>query len=334
MRLAKVSVENFRLLADVAVTLDSDKATTVLVGPNNSGKTSIAEALDMFVAGSGKHFSVSDFSVLAHPKFKAFGDWALKEEDAEAAEGVEANPLPALPTLAMTLDFTYQETAEDLAVVGDLLMDLDDQAFAIALRIEFAVKDATQLAADYREQHAKEPVAFLDFLAARLGEAYAVSFYKVHPETRAGELLPDGGLLKRLVKIDFLPAQRHMEDQEGAQATRLSRLLNVHYERRYKVAEPAGYEELEKAVKAQSVDLTDKYGAAFKDLKDSRGLFGYPRTPKLSIKAELSASAENGKRWSEPSGIIKRSAFSRYCLIGSNSSEKSCCARPRSSFRS
>ena len=37
MRLAKVGVENFRLLADVAVSLDGDKAPTVLVGPNNSG---------------------------------------------------------------------------------------------------------------------------------------------------------------------------------------------------------------------------------------------------------------------------------------------------------
>ncbi|PVM91792.1 OLD family endonuclease [Caulobacter radicis] len=291
MRLAKVGVENFRLLADVAVTLDAEKATTVLVGPNNSGKTSMAEALDLFVAGSGKAFSISDFSVVTHAAFKAFGNWALKDKDAEAAEDGEANAAPALPAMAMTLDFTYQETAEDLAVVGELLMDLDDQAFAIALRIEFGAQDPIQLAADYREQYAKEPVSFLDFLAGRLSDVYAVSFSKVHPETRVGELLDDGGLLKRLLKIDFLPAQRHMEDQEGAQATRLSRLLNVHYERRYKVAEPAGYEELEKAVKAQSVDLTDKYGAAFQDLKDSLGQFGYPRTPKLTIKAELSASA-------------------------------------------
>jgi putative ATP-dependent endonuclease of OLD family len=291
MRLAKVSVENFRLLADVVVSLDGEKTTTVLVGPNNSGKTSMAEALDLFVTGSAKDFSISDFSVATHGAFKAFGIWALKDKDAEAMEAGEAEAAPALPVMAMMLDFSYQETAEDLAVVGELLMDLDDQAFAIALRISFGARDPTQLAADYREQHAKEAVPFLDFLAARLDQAYALSFSKVHPETRVGELLGDGGLLKRLLKIDFLPAQRHMEDQEGAQATRLSRLLNVHYERRYKVAEPAGYEDLEKVVKAQSVDLTDKYGAAFKDLKESLGQFGYPRTPKLTIRAELSASA-------------------------------------------
>jgi putative ATP-dependent endonuclease of the OLD family len=282
MRLAKVGVENFRLLADVAVSLDGDKATTVLVGPNNSGKTSMAEALELFTTGAAKAFSISDFSVVSHAAFQAFGAWAL-------AQG--AAVVPTLPAMAMTLRFVYAETAEDLAVIGDLLMDLDDQAYVVALRIQFGAQDPTQLAADYRQQHAQEPIPFLSFLGDRLSDAYAISYFKEHPETGGRELLSDGAVLKRLLKIDFLPAQRHMEDQEGSQATRLSRLLNVHYERRYKVAEPAGYEEVEKAVRAQSVDLTGKYGAAFKDLKDSLNLFGYPRTPKLTIKAELSASA-------------------------------------------
>jgi hypothetical protein len=290
MRLAKVRIENFRLLTSITTTLDGTKATTVLVGPNNSGKTSMAEALALFVEGVAKAFSLSDFSIVSHSAFDAFGAWALSMGGV-SAEDEAVGAMPALPSMATTLHFTYAETPEDLAVVGDLLMDLDDQAYAIAIRIEFAVKDPAQLAVDYREQHAKEALPFLDFLGMRLADAYALSFYKVHPQNGARELLADGAILRRLLRIDFLPAQRHMEDQEGAQATRLSRLLNVHYERRYKVAEPEGYEELERQVRAQSVDLTGKYAAAFKDLKDSLAQFGYPRTPNLTIRAELSASA-------------------------------------------
>lgn len=232
--------------------------------------------MGLFTVGAAKNFSISDFSIVSHAAFEAFGAWALAQgaAEAEAADGAAA--APPLPVMATGLRFVYAETAEDLAVVGDLLMDLDDQAYSIAVRIEFGAKDPTQLAADFREQHAQEPMPFLNFLGSRLSDAFAISYFKEHPETGARELLSDGALLKRLLKIDFLPAQRHMEDQEGSQATRLSRLLNVHYERRYKVAEPAGHEELEKAVRAQSVDLTDKYGAAFKDLKDSLSLFGYP----------------------------------------------------------
>lgn len=48
MRLAKIEVENFRCLDDVAVDLDD---VTILVGANGSGKSSLLRALDWFFSG-------------------------------------------------------------------------------------------------------------------------------------------------------------------------------------------------------------------------------------------------------------------------------------------
>jgi predicted ATP-dependent endonuclease of OLD family len=293
MRLTKMDVENFRLLEDASINLDSEKATTVFVGPNNSGKTSMAEALGLFVKGAAKDFSISDFSITTHPKFMAFERSALiptEVADEEDKDIIASKVEPVLPQMSMTLHFDYQEMAEDLAVVGELLMDLDEQSHRISVHIEFGVTDPAQLASGYEAEHKKAPLSLLEFLSTRLTDYYALAFYKVTPDKVVRELLPDRAVLDRLLKIDFLPAQRHLEDQESTHATRLSRLLNTHYERRYKVAEPANYEDLERAVRAQSADLTGKYAAAFKDLKDSLVQFGYPQTPNLTIKAELTAS--------------------------------------------
>ena len=284
MRLQKIDVEHFRLLDSVSVNLDETKETTVLVGPNNSGKTSMAEALALFAAGTPTDFTIADFSITTHGQFAAFGAHAV-------ANAPDAAGYPPLPAMTMKLQFKYEEIAPDLIVAKPLMMDFDETSYLIGVKIEFAAKDPVQVAAAFKERQAKGDISFVDFLAERLGEFYALSVYKYAPVNGASELLKDRAILDRLLRIDFLPAQRHMEDQESAQATRLSRLLNTHYERRYKKAEPEGYESLELAVREQSVDLTDKYREAFKDLQDSLQTFGYPQTPNLTIRAELSASA-------------------------------------------
>lgn len=284
MKLLNIDVQHFRLLDSVSVNLDETKDTTVLVGPNNSGKTSMAEALGLFAAGTPTDFAFSDFSIVTHNEFAAFGKFA----DANAAD---APGYPLLPSMSMTLRFKYEDIAADLVVVKPLLMDLDEGSYVIGIKIELAAKDPVQLATAYKERRTKGEITLVDFLAERLSDFYTLSVYKVAPGTGALELLKDRTVLDRLLRIDFLPAQRHMEDQESAQATRLSRLLNTHYERRYKKTEPEGYESLELAVRAQSADLTGRYREAFKDLKESLTTFGYPQTPNLTIRAELTASA-------------------------------------------
>ncbi|WP_330958632.1 AAA family ATPase [Burkholderia thailandensis] len=44
MRIAKIKVEGFRLLQDVEIMLESN--STVIVGRNNSGKTSLTDIFD------------------------------------------------------------------------------------------------------------------------------------------------------------------------------------------------------------------------------------------------------------------------------------------------
>jgi predicted ATP-dependent endonuclease of OLD family len=57
MRLSQIDMKNFCLLREASIWLDSKLSTTILVGPNNSGKTSMAETLRLFTTGTGKAFS-------------------------------------------------------------------------------------------------------------------------------------------------------------------------------------------------------------------------------------------------------------------------------------
>ena len=59
MRLAKAFIRNFRRLEEVEV--DFEDSETVLVGPNNSGKTSATSIFRCFL--SSRDFKIHDFSI-------------------------------------------------------------------------------------------------------------------------------------------------------------------------------------------------------------------------------------------------------------------------------
>ena len=60
MAITNVRVEGFRLLKDVNLSLE--KETTVIVGRNNSGKTSLTSIFERFLRDQGKSVRLEDFS--------------------------------------------------------------------------------------------------------------------------------------------------------------------------------------------------------------------------------------------------------------------------------
>ncbi len=61
MKITEVSVKNFRLLKNVRLTFDPK--TTIIVGRNNSGKTSLTEILRRFLSDNKPVFNLEDFSL-------------------------------------------------------------------------------------------------------------------------------------------------------------------------------------------------------------------------------------------------------------------------------
>lgn len=290
MKLQKIAIKNYRLIDDGQLQLEDGANATVLVGPNNSGKTSVVEAIAAFLSGATKSFAISDFSVRTYPTFQAF--------EAAALADAETNPpptFPELPRITMELHFKYDDIPADLNVADSLLMDLDETSSEVRLRIELHPRLAEELAIAFKALHSKGSQPTLrDFLTSRLSSYYELRYAKVAKDGATESIASDNArrIMQRLIKIDFLPAQRHMEDQEGSpQATRLSRLLNIHYEQRYKAVQPDSYAALEVEVSKQADELTTKYKGAFAELKQALQTFGYPETPDLSIRAELTASA-------------------------------------------
>src|SRR5690606_1282128 len=130
MHLKKLAVRNFRRLRNVVIDLASD--ISIFVGANNSGKTSVGHALQLFT-GRGR-FDIHDFSAELWSDIIAFG---------EAVEGA------ALPV--MEVDIWFEIAAADVHRVIDLLPSLAWEGSLVGMRVVYAPVDPNSTRARYRE---------------------------------------------------------------------------------------------------------------------------------------------------------------------------------------
>ncbi len=129
MHIQKIRVEGFRLLQDVEIMLES--ASTVIVGRNNSGKTSLTDVFDRFTSENGNRFRLQDFSVEERLKFCA---GKQLREQGESPEKV----LQSLPKIALTLTFEYAKDAPELGPLAPFIIDLDADCITAIARVEYA----------------------------------------------------------------------------------------------------------------------------------------------------------------------------------------------------
>lgn len=109
MRISKINVENYRLLKDFSIELE--ETLSLVVGKNNTGKTSILSVLDKFLNEKSK-FSYDDFNI----DFKNELEGLIKSAD--IPEEFESKGIK------LKIFIEYNEK-DDLSNVSRVLMDLD-----------------------------------------------------------------------------------------------------------------------------------------------------------------------------------------------------------------
>jgi predicted ATP-dependent endonuclease of OLD family len=68
MYIERIKVQNFRLLQDFSIDLQQN--LSLVVGKNNSGKTSLLKVMDKFINGSESKFVFEDFSLSYHTELE------------------------------------------------------------------------------------------------------------------------------------------------------------------------------------------------------------------------------------------------------------------------
>lgn len=276
MRIKHVEIENFRLLRSVAIGLE--ERTTLIVGRNNSGKTSIAELFRRLLSERTLTFRLEDFSLGCHECFwEAF---AAFRADADASD-----VLGHLPSIRITLDISYDVDAPDLGPLSDCIIDLNPDCSEARLVLTFGPR-STAIEALFAgivaagEDMAADRITLFRALGSRLPGAYASSLEAVDPNDPTNRKTLEPKTLTALVRGGFINAQRGLDDDTHRERDVLGKVVEVLFQSA--LTDPLDpekrttAEQLKAAVEQIQGDLHAGFNAKLTSLLPTFDLFGYP----------------------------------------------------------
>jgi len=126
MRIKKVKIENYRLLKKLSV--DLEEVLSLVIGKNNTGKTSLLVLLDKFLNGGDKNkFYFDDFNIDFKNEIKELIETPLIAEEDYIDRAIR-----------LKLFIEYIET-DNLANISKVMMDLDPDNNNVVLGFEYVL---------------------------------------------------------------------------------------------------------------------------------------------------------------------------------------------------
>ena len=283
MKIKSVKIRNFRRLECVDIDIESDE--TVFVGPNNSGKTSATAVMRCFLGN--KDFKVHDFSVSRVSDFDAF----IAEDDKER--------LPVID-----LDIWFEIVSDSIAFgrAFSLLPRLSDDYTELGVRLRFETTDAGRLRSDYLAAYPpaadgshKQSLYHYLGVDRNLKRHFDIAYYSLErtEDNIIASLLDKAEgkhLLQSLVRIDFVDAQRNIDDDEAHRSNRLSIAFTAFYKKNLEQAEVA--ESANQVIDEHNQRLTEHYGKHFTELMEVIQGLGVPSVNDRDLRIVSSLSPE------------------------------------------
>ena len=291
MKIKEVQMENFRLLRDV--TIGFENRTTLIVGRNNSGKTSIAELFRRLLGDRLPAFRIEDFSLGCHECF-----WTAFE--ASKAGTPASDVIALLPSIVITFDITYDINAPDLGPLSECIVDLDPDCTDARLVLSYSPKPTAPeaLFADFilNDDDAVNRRNLFRALGSRIQGAYAASLEAVDPNDPTNRKPLEPKTLTTLIRGSFINAQRGLDDDTHRERDVLGKVIEVLFQSA--LTDPIDpekrttAEQLNDAVEQIQSDLHTGFNTKLTSLLPTFDLFGYPGLSDPGLVTETSFDVE------------------------------------------
>jgi len=292
MHLEKVRVQGFRLLEDVEIMFEV--GSTVIVGRNNSGKTSLTDAFDRLLGEQQGRLRLEDFSAGIRGRFLTAKQ--LRDEGSDAA-----TVIAELPKISLTLTVRYDPADAGYGPLEPFVIDLDEQSTSAIIRIDYTASERSlQALFDMppKEGDGDDIHWFYQCLRDTLPKAYGLRLTAVDPTDVTNETTFDSlSPLSALIQCGFVRAQRTLDHAKHGDTDVIGKLLGTLYQTATSATAAEADRLLAGQLKASVTSIERNIQTEFDNMV--RGLlpaleaFGFPSLNDTELHPETSLNVES-----------------------------------------
>ena len=273
MRIIKFNIQNFRLLKNFSIDLEEE--LSLVIGKNNTGKTSFLTVLDKFLNDT-KSFSYNDFNIDFKKDLKQIVEEETIDEEDYTPEGIK-----------LKIFIEYTET-DNLANISRVLMDLDPDNNMVVLGFEYALsyENIKKLKSDYQEYEDRinpseeNTDIFNEFLEKEYSNYFKINKYSFEYKISEKKLnekkfirLDDENIsIKNIINFKYISAKRDVTNKERENT--LSKKTSELYKKFYNEDNQNIIQEFKKQLTKTDNELNNIYSDLFKDVIEKVKTFG------------------------------------------------------------
>lgn len=124
MKIKQLSVTNFRLLEDITINVEDD--ITLIVGKNNTGKTSLFEVVNLFFDTKNR-IAFHDFAFNSHDVFRSCHEnyESLQGLEEDEKNELELTIIDEIPRITLRIGVEYDKVRDSLINISEFISDLE-----------------------------------------------------------------------------------------------------------------------------------------------------------------------------------------------------------------
>ena len=291
MQLSKIKIKNYRLLIDAEIEVDSK--TTLIVGRNNTAKTSCIDCIGKVLDGSS--FSFYDYPL--SKRAQLYDNFALYMEKKISFEELYQRLEPI--SIDFFVDYSLDDYGDNLGALSPFIIDVDVDTTTVWIRAEYKLKAETSIWKILEPTYYKNGSFSLsddthNAIINNFQKLFEMTIYAINPKNKEMQIKRQSELTE-LFPYLIIQAERRL-GEDGTQENSLSSLISDFFdisedELNSSVAEKV--KEFRKFVEEANKNVQQKSDSILSELVNNAVGFGYPNGEELQLGVTTKLSIDD-----------------------------------------
>lgn len=287
MRLTKLEIRNYRLL--VNADLNVDGKTTLIVGRNNTAKTSCMDFLTKIIRGQSISYDDYPLAIRKH-SFVLLAKFLKGTLEYEKL----LNKIPT-PSLKFFIDYSLEEQKDLLGALSPFIIDVEDDVTSVEIIAEYKLKvDESEIRELFESLFSFDEFGKLTFnendvrdtVKSNFSKLFSLVITALNPKNNEDKQVKSSNELKDLFPIYNISAERNLDETGENKESSLKAVINNFFKVDIKTLDPEvaiNIQKLRETVEKANKEVQRKTNDILSNLINKTIGFGYPNADELEL---------------------------------------------------